>query len=205
MRINRAKDKELDPFVEAEARKSWLSWTRKAFWTGNFLFATFILSMQGWHLYPRGEGDVGYVWLWSLTPSQYTVQPHFYRFWPAVGAVYLVFVIDNAVFLQSMFTSRLSAYLGRISFSMYLVHGPLLAIWAHPFMDRCFKLTGQDTNFQYGLGFALGTLVVFPAIVWVADIVTRLVDENCVTFVRWLYEKSLESPNKWGLRSPYKV
>ncbi|KAF4631278.1 hypothetical protein G7Y89_g6846 [Cudoniella acicularis] len=162
---------------------------RNGYWILHFLFATFILSMQGEINYPRGQGDPGYVFLWSLTPSQYTNKARFFRFWPAVGAVYLVWTLDRNTLLQKIFTTRLAQYLGRISFSLYLVHFQIFIIFAEPFFENIRELTGKETDMQYFWGFAIGYAVYFPLTIWISDLFTRGVDEKCVKLSKWMYDE----------------
>jgi peptidoglycan/LPS O-acetylase OafA/YrhL len=49
------------------------------------------------------------------------------RYWHSVGAILIVAAVLRAAPLQAMFASRLGRFLGRISFTLYLVHIPLLS------------------------------------------------------------------------------
>jgi peptidoglycan/LPS O-acetylase OafA/YrhL len=125
----------------------------------------------------------------SLTPSQYTVDPHFYRFWPAIGAIYLVYILDRCTLLQKIFTTRLAQYLGKISFSIYLVHFYIFMVLGQPLLGQFWGLTGKDTDAGYFWGFVMAYVIIFSVTVWVADVFTRLVDENCVKFSKWVYQQ----------------
>lgn len=48
------------------------------------------------------------------------------RFWPGVGAQFLCFSIQLSPELKSFFSRPSFTFLGGISFSMYLLHGPLM-------------------------------------------------------------------------------
>lgn len=167
---------------------------RNVYRISHFLFATFILSTQCTINFPQGAALPGYNFLWSLTPSQYLgapgqSNPFFDRFWPAVSAVYLVWTLDRSLLLQKIFTTRLVQYLGRISFSMYLVHFQLWMAVAEPILIQTYQLTDTETILQYFSGFAMGYVVYLVLVIWVADLFTRVVDEKCVKLSKWGYEK----------------
>jgi len=120
--------------------------SRSIFWTAHLMFATYILSMQFWTRYEWGQGDSGYVWLWYLTPKQYMREPHWYRFWPEVGAVCLIWTLDRCRFLQWLYTNSFSRYLGRISFSIYLIRPVLLVILGNQLEKWGWSVTGTDNG-----------------------------------------------------------
>ena len=166
---------------------------KKCFWVSNFLLAIYILSMQGVAEYPLGGGDPGYVFLWSLTPAQYTNQEIWYRFWPAIGSIYLVFTIDNCTLLQNLYTLRFAQYLGYISFALYLVHPTILAILGMRLIAGLWLAIGSDTSAGADMAFCIGFVIIVISTIWVADVFTRAVDENCVKFSRWVYNKFLDA------------
>lgn len=106
-----------------------------------------------------------------------------------VAAVWLTFTIDHAKFLQDIFTNNFAQYLGRISFMLYLVHGPLLWTWGSFLSNLIIPITGQDTDGQYLLGVALSAALWWPVTILLADCGERYVDKNCVAFIRWFYNK----------------
>ena len=165
------------------------SFVINAFWIANFLLATYILSMPAHDLNPAG--DPGYVFLWHLTPLQYALSWHWSRFWQMVGAIYLIFTVDNCRLLQAFFTLRFSKYLGFISFAIYLVHGPLMLIFAPGIFTKMWALHGSDSFITYWGGFCVSYLVMFILFFWVADIFARGIDQPCVNLSKWLYSKVL--------------
>lgn len=108
-----------------------------------------------------------------------------------MGAVILVLVVDNATQLQIIFTNRISQYLGKISYSLYLIHGPLLWTLGSVLGRRCVAFTGGETNETYVMGIAIAAFLWWPVAIWVADLTYRGVDSKCVQLARWAYEKLL--------------
>ncbi len=115
--------------------------------------------------------------------------------------------IPRLPLLKSFFETRFNQYLGRISFALYLVHGPILWVLG----DRLYVVTGwyreaHEINtpflinsFPLSKGGPLGLepsflvphLILLPFTLWMAEIVTKLVDEPAVRFSQWAYEKTL--------------
>jgi peptidoglycan/LPS O-acetylase OafA/YrhL len=88
--------------------------------------------------------------------------------------------------LRSLFDNSLSVYLGKISYALYLVHGPvvhMLGFWLVPWF---WSRTGKETQFQKEMGFGAAFICVTIAVVWSADLFWRGVDKRCVVFARWL-------------------
>ena len=164
-----------------------------AFWIVNFIIATFILSMPTQVPYPPGGGDPGYQFLWSLTPTRYVNSRQWSRFWPMIGAIYLVFTIDNCKLLQAIFTSRFPTYLGFISFALYLVHLPLMTTYGTLLLRKSWRFTGIDTDTGFLLGFWAAYPLILLGCLWVADIYTRGVDVPCVKLSKWIYGKMIDS------------
>jgi hypothetical protein len=122
------------------------------------------------------------------------------------GAMLLVYTVSSAPLLQRFFKNSLSRYLGRISFSLYLVHGPVCHMIGHVLIPKLWALTGGPTQalpipgnqesenpsrpfeggttFGYESGVVLGALLVVPCTIWIADIFCRLIDEKCVQLAR---------------------
>jgi peptidoglycan/LPS O-acetylase OafA/YrhL len=159
------------------------------YWLAHFLFAAYILSMQGREIYQFGEEDPGFAWLWFLIPTQYATPLHWFRFWPTIGAIYFVYSIDNCKLAQRIFTTRFFQYLGFISFALYLVHVQLIYIHWFPVLEKTWLWSGKATNPEYTLGFFIGFVICLPFMFWASDLFARAVDVPSVNFAKWVYEK----------------
>ncbi|PVH68910.1 hypothetical protein DL98DRAFT_356521, partial [Cadophora sp. DSE1049] len=98
---------------------------RKGFWVLNFAVAMYVLGIPLLHM---GAAETpGYIFLATHIPSNYA-NPVYIKdtFWIYIAAVHLVFTIDRAPFLQSIFVTRVAWYLGKIGFALYLVHETVL-------------------------------------------------------------------------------
>lgn len=106
-----------------------------------------------------------------------------------LGAVATVLVLDRATFLQVLFTNRVSQYLGRISFSLYMIHGPLLWSMGLKFAHYFLGLTGGATDGAYGLAVFMAACVWWIITIYLADLTTTFIDKPCVRLSRWAYAK----------------
>jgi peptidoglycan/LPS O-acetylase OafA/YrhL len=116
----------------------------------------------------------GYGFLLYCTPSTYS-DPK--RFPHTVGALFVVYCIMRSPALRRPFNSSFAQYLGRISYSFYIVHGPLNHVVGYALTPTIWRqLTGKETNWQWGLGLAMGTAILLLCVIFCADLYWRLVE-----------------------------
>lgn len=121
-------------------------------------------------------------------------------FWPCAGALLLVAVLDYFEALRDpLFTNRFSQYMGRISYALYLVHGPLLYSIARPVaagLNTWLGITNEEGHiilanaiggFRYGVVIIGTVMVAAPIMLVVADAGTRFVDEATVKGLKKFY------------------
>ncbi|KAG9236701.1 acyltransferase 3 [Amylocarpus encephaloides] len=128
----------------------------------------------------------------------------FFLFW---AATFIVACIPHMPLLKAFFETRFNQYLGRISFALYLVHGPIL--WT--LSDKLYAAVGwsRDWNNEgikewenlwplskegplgFELSFWVPHLVILPVTLWLAEVGTALFDKPSVTFSHWLYRSAL--------------
>ncbi|KAF3278469.1 hypothetical protein TWF970_004482 [Orbilia oligospora] len=134
--------------------------------TGKTIFFSFMFFVGLWLLsFPTRDGDKtwGYMTLCQLmNPSGYFTKRATYH---SLGACVLVWALLYLPRLQSYLTLPLFQYLGRISFSLYLMHGA--------YGSRMFIVV------------AVFLFAVFPLVMWMSDVFWRLVEAPCTNFVRW--------------------
>lgn len=129
----------------------------------------------------------GYRVLFRLIP-QFDIE--YYRFYPSFGAFLTLFLVSynspDWFFNRYILNSSVAQYLGRISFSAYLVHGPLLHIVGYRLFTWAWSYTGRDGLLAYCTGFCIAYGIFFALVVWIADIFWRVVDERFARFARSL-------------------
>lgn len=126
----------------------------------------------------------------------------FFLYW---AATFLVASIPHVPWVKLFFENRFNQYLGRLSFSLYLVHGPVL--WT--ISDRLYLALGWSrTNNIEGLkgwmnlfpmkltgifglepAFLLPHLILLPLTLWSAEITTKLWDDPSIKIPHWFYRK----------------
>lgn len=152
----------------------------------------------------------GWYYLSLLKPQAVFGYKWFYLFW---AGTLLVAAVPRISWLKAFFETRPCQYLGRISYALYLVHGPVL--WT--IGNRLYMMVGWKTEKQLeaipqwgdwwslpqvgptGLepAFLLPQLLLMPLTLCLADFVTRSVDKPSVRFASWLYRSTLpEAPGK---------
>lgn len=120
-----------------------------------------------------------------LIPSS---DPAPFRFIPNLGGILLVTVLahtDPSNRLVSLgLNSRFPQYLGRISYSLYLIHGPLMHTLGYALFPLFWQITGVEETWRYVTGFAAAYLVFIVVAIWTADLVCRTIDEPCVRLAK---------------------
>ncbi|KAI4142314.1 MAG: hypothetical protein LQ340_007384 [Diploschistes diacapsis] len=150
------------------------------------------------------KASPGWHYLSLLKPQAVFDYKWFFLFWAATS---LVASVQHIPSLKRFFEMRFNQYLGRISFALYLVHGPIL--WT--LGDRVYTTVGwPKESHNNGLprwynqvplprigplgleiSFLLPHIILLPTTLWVAELVTKIFDEPSVKFAAWLYGKTL--------------
>ncbi|KAH8175156.1 acyltransferase family protein [Sarocladium implicatum] len=161
--------------------------------TGEGLRQTFRLSRKWrvvlWRLvfiaglycgsFPRVDKDVarktpGFAWMVPLTGS--------WDYWHSFSATLIIWAVGNDPLLQRFFTLAPIRYVADLSFSIYLVHGPLLHWFGWALVPTCLSFTGKSTSMQYSGGLTLAVALLLPIVLWVADVFNRFVEKPCGVF-----------------------
>lgn len=156
---------------------------RRALGFATLIFALWLLSTPEISLGARETW--GYATITSLVPDRFGDD-----FLVPLGAVILVFTVNHARFLQGLFTNPLAQYLGRrVSFSLYLIHGPLLWSLGLKFGHFALGFTGEDSDWEYVLGILSAACLWWAVSIYLADLTTTHIDDNCVRFFKWPYAR----------------
>jgi peptidoglycan/LPS O-acetylase OafA/YrhL len=131
----------------------------------------------------------GFITLRYLIPEWYFAKDLFY---PCLGAIFIMFSITYSPHIQFLFLTPIAQYLGRISFSLYLLHTQILCSLGIRVMSAAMNMVGGgETYFQFTVGILVGAIVMVPATLWAADVFCRGVDEKSVVSARWVAGKAL--------------
>ncbi|KAK6580836.1 hypothetical protein PZA11_006324 [Diplocarpon coronariae] len=150
--------------------------------------------------------DEAPVWHWigKLKPEAPWDQKWFFLFF---ASIWLISAIPRIWWLKAFFETSFNQYLGRISFSLYLIHGPIL--WT--LGDRLYCAVGWykeaheefipdwvnkfpiSHNGPLGLepAFLVPHLILLPLTLWASEIATKIIDAPSNRFAQWTYRQIL--------------
>lgn len=112
-------------------------------------------------------------WDPQITPGYETTMwlvPNSYR-WHSLGCFMLVWSVRNSDDIQIVFTNRFAQYLGKISFSLYIVHGNVRRTLTYSMMPTLLALTnGKESTIGYAITILVSILFTYPTTFFLADI-----------------------------------
>lgn len=152
------------------------------------LFSVTQMIIMGLGLYfssfPRYRGNspaTGYHLLYFLTND--------YHYWHTYGATLLVCYIGHSQGAQWLFTRSWTQYLGKLSFSLYVVHEPLLHVLGLRTVELCWRLTGNNTPARRHLGIAMSFVMTIIVLLWLADLLYTWIDKPSAKMAQWIEKK----------------
>ncbi|KAF2124323.1 hypothetical protein P153DRAFT_302702, partial [Dothidotthia symphoricarpi CBS 119687] len=154
----------------------------KTIWAAVLLLGSHLLSWPAW----RYQTLPGYIIIYNLTPS-FIESPEWT--WWHVGAAVSMLALCGSDQLRRPFQTPFAIYLGKMSFPLYIIHGPsnhILGTWLVQFF---WGFTGNATSFTYELGVVVAFCTEAVAVVWLSDILTRTVDIPCAKLGRTLQHR----------------
>lgn len=152
---------------------------RKYSWYFTAFLALYFMS------YPDNEAEItpGWIYLASWVPEWWADK---YRLWQGIGSIMFVLATNFNPILQKPFNTAFVQYFGKISYAIYLVHGPVIHTAGYSIMRWSWGITGAETDGQYVFGFLLAAIFVVPLTVWAADLFWRFVDAPVVRFAKYV-------------------
>lgn len=183
------------------------------FWIGWYFLSEPAVGAQPiYSFYTPGWGL-----LTHMIPGTYNIH-HYYRYWQTWGALLVVYAVLRIQWLQKFFRSRPMAYLGKVSFMLYLVHLPFFRVfgdrlskavvdwmpygWEEPkhefWYDRLIRVphfgpAGMDTRFMLAMAINL------PVTCLVAHAATKYIDMPSVRLGKRLaHNLGLDIPRTSG-------
>ncbi|KAE9378786.1 acyltransferase [Stipitochalara longipes BDJ] len=155
------------------------------------------LWLAGWpEAYP--EQDSGFAWIMAHTGPPYHDSLDRMQFpWFGLAAFQIVFSCQQLPFLQSALTTPVIQYLGKISYSMYLMHWSLFKGLSPRIFPPIWKWIESISGNVVGpwgvtLIWLLTGLAITPVVLWAGDLFCIIVDDNCVAFAKWLEGKCIK-------------
>lgn len=155
------------------------------------------LWLAGWPEV-HAEQDTGFAWIMAHTGPPYNNDFERTQFpWFGLAAFLIVFACQQNPFLQSFLTTPGVRYLGKISYSMYLMHWSVLECMSpriFPPVWRWVESMSGDGVGPWGvtLVWFLTVLAQTPVVIWAGDLFCTFVDGNCVAFAKWVEGKCIK-------------
>ncbi|KAK4190614.1 acyltransferase [Podospora australis] len=176
----RTEKEEVLPLKSARPKR-WNGKVKKWWWLGMSVLGLYLMSQpdQGSDMTP------GWFFLTDLIPLWWNYDD-LYRYWQSVGAVIFVMAVGRSKGWQRFFESPVVQYFGKISYALYLMHGPVLHTAGYSIERFVWqRVTGVESDMAYHVGFGLAAVFVVPITIWVADVFWRGVDAPVVRFAKW--------------------
>lgn len=148
-----------------------------------------VVSVVGLYLMSQpdegGEDTPGWVVLEGWIPEAWEDK---HRYWQSIGAWLFVLAVGRSeAWKRGVFNTAPVQYLGRISYALYLMHGPVMHTLGYAIERMVWGWTGTE-GWAYDAGFALSAVMVVPLVLWVSDLWWRAVDKPVVRFAKWVEE-----------------
>lgn len=133
----------------------------------------------------------GYLWLNKLIP-RFMVRKD--KFYPNIGTAMLLLILarsdPNISNGRKMLMSDLSQYLGKISFALFLVHGPVMHSIGYMLPHKLAWTFGAEllslSDFSWLLSVGFGWSITLLLCLWAADVWHREVEARCIDLTRKL-------------------
>lgn len=169
------------PFLEVVSK--WKMPTKvPSFWAFIIVISLYLMSMPD----VNPELAPGWANLTSMIPSWWVGER--YRFWQSISAVLFIWAVGHCPSWQSFYNSDVVQYFGKLSYALYLVHGPVLHCIGYQIQKMTWGITGVEGH-AYNFGFVMSGFFIMPITIWIADMFWRGVDIPTVKFAKWVESK----------------
>lgn len=165
------------------------------------------IFIGGWPNY-GAEDTYGIRYFHAQTPEPFAsadaLAPQ--KFWFGMAAALAVWSCGQLRPVRRFLEGPFAQYCGRVSYAVYIVHGPVLELCqeyvvGHPLLPSSGDLEGGDfepakpaagvtallggeTPVQRTVAWAVGLFILAPAVIWTADVFWRVVDNPMVALGR---------------------
>lgn len=164
------------------------------FWVSMYIFSLHVLGTPG--LRDAAQNTPGSKFFGYHIPQIYISSGSDFKYWRSVGGVMVVFTIDRLPLLQSFYLYPAIQYLGKISFSLYLIHLPIVHCFAARF-GRYFlgmpgeRVPGFDLTYGYFWRFICVCIVMLSISIALSHLCYKYIDMKAVKFSAWLERKAM--------------
>lgn len=169
-------------------------------WTAVFTVSFYVAGFPTL-VYPEGKLNPmpGFETLRSLIPMSLNMDDHA-RFWWSISGMFILLSISQLPRLKSLFETYFCQYLGKISFSLYLIHEFCLVLFGlslQAFLMRVVGLEHGGNGLLYWLVCLIWYVSFTVPVFALAAQIERWVDAPSVRFARWLEGECLKLYRNW--------
>jgi peptidoglycan/LPS O-acetylase OafA/YrhL len=182
--------------------RSWMYWVM-------MLIAMYLAGVTSIQHYADPKADLeelrttspGWYYLSFLVPGAFSDYRWFYRI---ISGTLIMIAVPRIPLLKRFFESRFCQYLGKVSYALYLVHGPVL--WS--LGDRIYAAVGRTEErhltdipkwmdlfplpgwgpLGLEVNYLIPQLILLPLTLWIASIVTKTVDDPSVKLAKRIFD-----------------
>lgn len=166
-------DQGFSEWMQESSAHHWYTTTRRVAMFSAFVLGLFLASYP--YVPPKEDAFFSNIaWTVSYETEGRRV------FYTAAGTLILLALVHEPL-LQTLLETPLPRYFGRISYSCYLIHGLVIRLIGGRILHVSWKITGTEGS-QLHIGFFLGYIVLFPLVIWAADLFERAIDSACVAW-----------------------
>jgi len=142
------------------------------------------------------------------------------KFWFAVAAAFAVWSCGELRPVRRFLEGPVAQYCGRVSYAVYIVHGPVLEVLQGCVVGRPFvpslrepgepdfvagggpatgirALVGGESPAQRTIAWLMGLFILAPAVIWAADVFWRVVDNPMVALGRKIEAVCLDDVDEY--------
>ncbi|GIO41968.1 acyltransferase family protein [Paenibacillus apis] len=116
-----------------------------------------------------------------------------------IGAILFIFSVLNLSFLQRFFSNHIFVYLGRISYSIYLIHSIFIGTISS------YLIIKLNTHMSYAMSSLIIFLFSIVSILGLSALMNRYIDEPSNKFIKRTYNKLITNEILTGTKSMEKA
>ncbi|KPI43315.1 uncharacterized protein AB675_7154 [Cyphellophora attinorum] len=140
-----------------------------------FIFAVYIMCVPFFDAHGPGYSTL----TTYLTPFWFHADSEAYALW-TLGSVLLLSSATHSIDILPLYTNRFSQYVGRISFALYIIQGPVLQIACYGMLpileDITAPIGGRQTQLGFTAQWLMAAMISWPIVVYMADLTWRALD-----------------------------
>ncbi|KAK0711980.1 acyltransferase family-domain-containing protein [Lasiosphaeris hirsuta] len=181
---------------------------KKAIFYAMFLVSIYLggISARTDSIEDLRQNPGGWYYISFLKPHVVSNYKWFFLFW---AATFLVVSVRHIPWLCRFFETRFCQFFGRVSYSLYLIHGLIICTLG----DRLYAAVGWVNDYRatnmldlvnmfplpmagpLGLevAFLVPHIVLLPVTLYCAELAMRAFDQPSVRFARWLFRRATPS------------